>query len=374
VPVAFLVVTLLSLLSPPPDVPPADRLDAIRRAQVWTETNVASFDFKAGEGEFAPWSTVTCDHAEKKFSGTTPKFGCAITPGDILKIKYGEDNNEVYAGVAATRLLRALGFGVDTLYPVRVECRGCPAALRGAPAGPSVSAFPVAAIERKMKGKDLMSGGKEGWVWSELDLVDPAAGGAPRAQRDALKLMAVFLQHTDNKMEQQHLICLPAPATTVPGDTAPVATPPVTAPPATTTPASTAPAPCERPFMLMHDLGNTFGEANKFNRRTISGVHLEKWSSAPVWKDAGQCIGNLSKSFTGNLSNPKISEEGRKFLADLLVQLTDAQLHDLFTVAHFAQGPERMRAATGTADATVAAWVDAFKKKRAEIVQAHCPQ
>ena len=85
---------------------------------------------------------------------------------------------------------------------------------------------------------------------------------------------------------------------------------------------------CERPFMLVHDLGNTFGEANKFNRRTISGVHLAKWSETPVWKDAGQCIGNLSKSFTGNLSNPRISEEGRKFLADLLVQLTDAQLRE----------------------------------------------
>jgi hypothetical protein len=126
--------------------------------------------------------------------------------------------------------------------------------------------------------------------------------------------------------------------------------------------------------MLVHDLGNTFGEANKFNRASISGVHLAKWSSTPVWKNAGQCIGNLSKSFTGNLDNPRISEEGRKFLADLLVQLTDAQLHDLFTVAHFAQGPERMRVEKGTADDTVTAWVNAFKKKRDEIVQARCPQ
>ena len=122
-PLAFLVVTLLSLMSPPPDVPPADRLDAIRRAHVWNQTDVAAFDFTAGEGEFAPWSTVTCDHGEKKFTGTTPKYGCAIVPGKSQG-KERRRRNEVYAGVAATRLLRALGFGVDTLYPVRVECRG----------------------------------------------------------------------------------------------------------------------------------------------------------------------------------------------------------------------------------------------------------
>ena len=263
--------------------------------------------------------------------------------------------------MAATRLLHALGFGVDTLYPVSVDCRGCPAALGGTPSGKDLSHFAVAAIERKLKGKDVVPpSGKEGWTWSELDFVDPAAGGAPRAERDALKLMAVFLQHSDNKSEQQRLLCLPAPAAA-----------------AALVAAGTAPAArgtCERPFMLVHDVGNTFGKANRLNRRSVSGVHLKNWSSTPIWKDAGQCVGNLSKSFTGNLSNPRISEEGRKFLADLLVQLTDAQLVNLFTVSHFAEGPSRMRVEHGTASDTIAAWVQAFKHKRDEIVQAHCPQ
>ena len=81
----------------------------------------------------------------------------------------------------------------------------------GTAAGPGVSRFEIAAIERKLKGKDIAVNKQEGWKWAELDLVDPAAGGAPRAQRDALKLMAVFLQHTDNKTEQQRLVCLPVP-------------------------------------------------------------------------------------------------------------------------------------------------------------------
>ena len=38
--------------------------------------------------------------------------------------------------------------------------------------------------------------------------VDPEFGGAPRAHRDAMKLLAVFLQHTDTKPEQQRIVCL----------------------------------------------------------------------------------------------------------------------------------------------------------------------
>jgi hypothetical protein len=343
-----LTFALWSVLWSPPDFTPAVRLDAIRRAQVWSPSDVAAFDFTKGDGEFAPWATVTCDHVVKKYGGKTPKFGCAIAPGDDVKVKYGAENSEVYAGVAATRLLRALGFGVDALYPVRVECRGCPADLGGTPAAGNVSVFEVAAIERKLKGKNVSVNKDEGWKWAELDLVDPSAGGAPRAHRDALKLLAVFLQHSDNKTVQQALLCLPVDG-------------------------NADPAQCEKPFMMIHDLGHAFGEANKFNRPSISGVHLAKWSATPVWKDAAQCVGELSKSFTGNLSHPRISEEGRKFLADLLVQLTDAQLRDLFTVAHFAQGPARMRVETGTAEDTINAWVEAFKRKRTEIVQASCP-
>jgi hypothetical protein len=370
----ILVVALSSPIAAAPDFTPADRLNAIRRAQVWTATDVAAFDFKVGDGEFAPWSTVACDHVVKKYSGKTPKFGCGLAADDVVKVKYGAENSEVYAGVAATRLLRALGFGADALYPVHVDCRGCPADLGGTSTSAGVSHFEVAAIERKLKGKDVVVNKQEGWKWAELDLVDPAAGGAPLAHRDALKLMAVFLQHTDNKPEQQRLLCLPVAGANPAAASAPI-TAPSTAPATTSTPTSgqaPAAASCEMPFMMIHDLGNTFGKANKFNRASISGGHLANWSGTPVWKDAGQCVGDLSKSFTGNLSNPRISEEGRKFLADLLVQLSDTQLTDLFTVAHFADGPTRMRAA-GTPGDTIALWVKVFKQKRDEIVQAHCP-
>jgi hypothetical protein len=329
------------------DIKVPDRDSAIRHAQVWSPVDVAAYDFKAGDGEIAPWTTVACDYADKKYGGTSPKFGCTLAPGEEVKVKYGQDNGEVYGGVASTRLLKALGFGADSYYPVSIDCRGCPKKLGGTPAGSNVSHFDVAAIEKHMKGKSVATNkGKEGWAWSELDLVNPSAGGAPVAQRDALKLLAVFIQHTDNKTEQQRLLCT--------GKSTP-----------------TDPEPCDKSFMMVHDVGQTWGKANTFNHGTISSVNWQNWSTVPVWKDERQCIGHLSKSFTGSLGDPRISEAGRKFLADLLIQLTDAQLHDLFTVAHFAQGPLRMHGPAGKD--TVEAWVEVFKKRRDEIVRVHCP-
>jgi hypothetical protein len=71
----------------------------------------------------------------------------------------------------------------------------------------------------------------------------------------------------------------------------------------------------------------------------------------------------LSKSNTGTLGNPHISEAGRKFLADLLVQLTDQQVRDLFEVAQV----DRRHAGASVDD-----WIAAFNQKRNEIVSHHC--
>ncbi len=326
----------------------SERLALIRRAQVWTATDVASMDIKAGprlKGAFAPGETVTCDYVKERLGGATPKFACAITPEDKVKVRYGRANGELYAGVAATRLLWALGFGADALYPVHVTCRGCPAELASeGEAQPGQIVFDLAAIERKMHGHELEAPGVgPGWTWPELDLVDESAGGASVAQRGALKLLAVLLQHSDNKQEQQKLLCLDAKL-------------------------EGAGATCQTPFMMTHDVGLTFGTANSFNRNAIGSVNFERWARTPIWRDTKHCVANLTQSQTGTLANPIISESGRKFLADLLGQLTDNQLQDLFEVARF--GSRFLPGGTG--GAPVSAWVDAFKQKRDEIAGNSC--
>ena len=333
--------TVLTHARPAPDAPG----DAIRRAHVWQATNIPTVDIMkgpTGPGAFPFRATVTCDFVTKDAGGRSPKFVCRGAGDDELKVKYGFGNGEVYAEVAASRLLWALGFGADHMYPVRVVCRGCPLDLNGtATAAKDEFIFDPATIERKMPGVEI----SDAWAWTELDRVDEKAGGAPRAHRDALKLLAVFIQHTDNKPQQQRLICLD--------------------------PGARKGAPCERPFMLMNDVGLTFGRATPFNENDPSGMNLTAWAKTPVWKDAQGCVGNLPKSFTGTLDDPPISEEGRAFLASLLTQLTDQQIRDLFAVARVTL---RGRTPGDGRDgfATVDEWADVFKRKRAEIVNRRC--
>jgi hypothetical protein len=48
-----------------------------------------------------------------------------------------------------------------------------------------------------------------------------------------------------------------------------------------------------------------------------------------------------STPFTSTLHDPIISEEGRKFLADLLMQLSDQQTQHLFAAARVNLGPRK---------------------------------
>ena len=313
-----------------------ERLALIRRAQVWRATDVANMDLRTGpdgSGAFQPDELVTCDYRPRPLHGSSRKFYCALPDGDIVKVRYGPHNREVQGSVLATRLLWALGFVADRVYPVRVSCRGCSAdPWKNQATQKGTHEFDPAVIERKPHGHEVWEGNdKADWAWSELDDVDANVGGAAIGQRDALKLLATFMQHTDTKSKQQRLLCV--------------------------SPEGPAKGTCDQPFLFLHDVGLTFGRANALNRASVGSVNLEEWANTPIWKDRAACIAHLSKSNTGTLSNPPISEAGRQFLADRLIQLTDRQVRDLFEVAQVA---------------SVDDWIAAFKQKRDDIVTHHC--
>jgi len=328
------------------------RIAVIQHAQVWASTDIASVDIKAGPMDvaaYAPEDTIECEYVARRVTGT-PKFWCDTgrrtgkdsAKEDSIKVKYGEANGEVYGEVAATRLLWALGFGADRMFPVKVLCHGCATdPINDQHLREGEHLFDPAAVERPFPGKEVESSPDSGWGWNELNLVDQTSGGAPLAHRDALRLLAVFMQHTDNKPRQQRLVCQDAKnesdADSVGG--------------------------CEHPFMMLNDVGRTFGKANMFNKDLPGSVDLKAWASMPIWKGKTGCVGNLPKSWTGSLEDPRISEGGRAFLANLLSQLSDAQLHDLFEVARFARRQP---------ETTVDEWVEVFKQKRAEIVSRSC--
>src|SRR5262249_5962460 len=127
---------------------------------------------------------------------------------DEVKIKYGATNPEVSGVVASSRLLWALGYGADRWYPVHVICHHCSADPKNIPQPANGDAeFDSAALERQVEGKTLESHEDEGWAWPELSQIDAAKGGATRAQVEALELLAVMIQHTDSKPQQQKMVC-----------------------------------------------------------------------------------------------------------------------------------------------------------------------
>jgi hypothetical protein len=320
------------------------RLAALRHSQVWLPGDISSKNFRIGPQDgngFPPEAVITCEYVEKKQVGT-PKFECAISPHDTIRVKYGEENGEIYSEVAASRLLWALGFGADRVYPVKVVCKGCPADPMKTPIkAEGTREFAAATVERKLAGDAIELGKDSGWAWVELSFVDQTSGGAPLAHRDALKLLAAMIQHTDNKPQQQRLLCLDKVHDKTPQED----------------------GTCALPFMMINDLGKTFGQATLTNADKKSAVNFEAWSGTPIWKDAKGCVAQLSKSFTGSLEHPKVSESGRQFLAELLSQLSDQQLRDLFEVARFTTRDPKV---------SVDDWVRTFKQKRDEIANASC--
>lgn len=315
----------------------ADELTASRRggliarAQVWTTPDSTNAELPRIE-------TLTCSFEERRFDGRSPKFMCRISDDDAVKVKYGRGNGEVYAEVAATRLLAMLGFPADRMYPARIICRGCPEEIGEATGISGERLVDAAAIERPLADDDVPEG-LASWSWTELEAVQESQGGAPRAHRDALKLVAAMLQHTDSKAEQQRLFC--AGGSLERGD-------------------------CDRPMLMLNDLGLTFGRASFANTNEESSANLSAWAEQPIWKTSVGCVAHLPKSFTGTLRDPVISEEGRAFLARLLARLTDAQVRALFETSRITSREPGAR--TGTIDQ----WVAAFRTKQREIEARRC--
>lgn len=339
----------------------AERQQVMERANVWQAINTSSLDLIRGPilpaSQRIP-SRVACTFAfpDKPLTGMTPKFECDLGKNDVVKVKYGEKNGEVYAEVAASRLLWALGFKADVMYPTRVTCRNCPddpfAASsanwqRGKPSDVSTKIYEPAVIERE-GGSKIEVPGYEGWAWPELDKISEKDGGATRAQLDGFKLLAVFIQHSDSKPDQQELVCDEGRKLKD----------------------EKGNETCAAAWLVIKDVGGSFGKATQFN---TSKMKLADWDSMVVWKDARQCIGNMPRSFTGSLEDPVISEAGRRFLAQRLMMLSDRQLRDLFTVSGVVKRGETIDGADGRKrPVTIDDWVRVFKRKRSEIGAARC--
>jgi len=317
----------------------AERLDAIARAQVWHEPSLG-----AAAGSLPVGSVIdelSCRFVLKRLNGTTPKFNCIVDNGEEVRIKYGK-GAEIPAEAAATRLLRALGFAADEITLVHhLRCYGCP--LEPFTTSKAVQSIRVSgvyekvidyhdyhdyewvALERKYDAWPIETATQEGWAFPELGRIDASHGGAPRAHVDALRLIAVFLAHWDNKADNQRLVCdrRDWPERT----------------------------PCPAPLMLLQDLGATFGPRK---------VNLRRWRTSTIWADRVRCrITMRHLPYSGaTFQDVQVGEPGRQFAARLFERLTDDDIADLFRGARFDQ--ER---GLFSDVRPVPAWVDAFKMR-----------
>jgi hypothetical protein len=146
---------------------------------------------------------------------------------------------------------------------------------------------------------------------------------------------------------------------------------------------------CADSKMLVQDVGATFGGGGWFTSSTSAKMNLDEWSAKKLWNRTGKagtseadlpvCEAQLRKSLaaTDGLSNPIISEEGRRFAAGLMCQLNDTQIEDLFKVARVSEMPEYHNSdgsfKPGRDEASIVKqWVDVFKQKREDLASGRC--
>ena len=325
-----------------------ERKALLTRAQVWSPPAVES---NRGHPTTAQ-SFVECKFIVTDLGGTAQKFDCVLDSGEQIRVKYGR-TPEIPSEIAATGLLRLLGFGADEVRPVaRLRCHGCPAEpFLTAKAADATNTqeyfkklvrydnhkdFKRVAVERKHHGQPITSDGVKGWAFHELDQIDANRGGAPGAHVDALRLMAVLLAHWDNKSENQRLVCL---SDWNEGES------------------------CQQPFALLQDVGAAFGPKK---------VDLTAWERTPIWTNRAQCTTDMATlPYDGATFAPvTITEAGRQHLGAGLRRVSDDQLRQLFASARFDEPRFFPRSRTGALDD----WMRVFKQKVSAITDGPaCP-
>jgi hypothetical protein len=326
------------------------RDDALRRAR----TRVGDFNRDALIAEpHDPKAVLTRDEVSCTFvphapGGTSLKFDCVLDDGEVIRVKYGHQP-EIHAEVAATRLLTSLGYAADHVYMVpRVHCRGCPVnpfvtmlfldaigepGKHVRPAGDGDQRdFEWVSVERKFDAAPIEDETRQGWAWWELKNVE-----ASRVDLDALRLLAVFLAHWDNKADNQRLVCNDESF----GEGAQA---------------------CRDSVLMIQDVGATFGPTK---------VNLSRWRHMPIWADRATCAVSMhAMPYRGaTFVDTQITEPARVRVGTELASFSDAELRKWFSDARF---PQFYESTDDRKD--LDAWVAAYRDRVGQILNAGpCP-
>jgi hypothetical protein len=380
-------------------VDPAKRDAAARSAKIWDEAEfdkLASKDLVQGPdypGAPRVGSEIVCRFVEPRElkpedlpGGNTPKFLCNPVepkPADAarapiteqMKIKYSgvgrlttetdpkkldefrrkdaDGNGEVFAEPAATRLLWALGFYADGVYPVKVRCYGCPENPHDAykmPSDPRAGGdrkdrdFFFGAAEIKAPGKKIEKAKDSGFHWKEdVPFIDPKRSAKDVV--DGWKLFAALTYHSDNKHQQQRLFC---PKESLAED-----------------------GTCSDARAMIQDIGTSFGSKKSFPSFSYNKADFNAWREQDLWKAPladGACKANLAIHSTGDLGDPDISQAGREWLLEKLGAISHEQLTAIFTASRIAERGDKVDDRL----VTVEDWVNLFEHKVKQMANANC--
>jgi hypothetical protein len=301
-------------------------------------------------GHVGPFNCVA-NKDETPGAGTTPKFHCSVAgvtdeDGSLIRYKIkphfkgqsaDKRNGEIYGEFLSSRFSKALGFFADDSWVADVNCPDCQKSLTRSFQGASFSGFqPAAGIELPLaRGIDVNCNNKDAGGLAE-SLQKLLQSGAPRAEIDAFKLWLAFIDHGDTKTDNHKFACLKSRKNSDNTRTC---------------------EPGEAVFYV-GDMGSTFG----FSRSSENKARLEGWRDQnPIEVKGGTC-----STTARSIGDARISEAGRKLLADNLQRLLDAEQRDKTITRVFSASRNAER------DRPAEEWAAEFVRKARMIIDARC--
>ena len=267
--------------------------------------------------------------------------------------------NEVFTEVAASRIMRVLGFPADHVYPVgSAACIGCTAdpftanltenkaSLKDAP-----TVFKVVSAEREAPYDKIDPGGDETWSWSDAAKFysDGTWSRQQRVQYDAYRLALGLIFYHNAISQQNRLVCT---------EWAP-------------TPASGGKSKsCQHTMIFAQDLGSTFGKAkgsfDLFGQNPRGD--FDAWQPQTVFSNAAAC--ELRAPAGGD---KKVLKEAQDFMIQRLSHLDADTVKSIFRTARFQMMDQKQLhrlsagGASDPAEAALMEWTNTFMKRIEEI-------
>jgi hypothetical protein len=278
---------------------------------------------------------------------------------DKIKVKYlmppglNHDTryNEVFTEIAATRILWALGFPADHVYPVASStCIGCTSDPfkdnlkdNKASVHDAGVVFKVAAVGRDMPWDSIDPEDDETWSWREVAGFY-SSGQFSRRQKveyDAYRMaLGLFTYH--NAIDIQNRVTCAA-----------------------WKPDASNPKICAQPMIFVQDVGSTFGKPGSFLSANPRGK-FSAWKSQTVFKNLDAC--ELRYPLDGD-SRPL--KEAQDLLVKRLASLDRERVLAIFRVARFdLMDKEQLDRLHGDGAAALNEWTDTFMSRIAEIGKA----